>query len=94
VSLRNAILKRTDSFVGSFTENFLAYGIGRLIDYRDMPAARAIEREAAKNNNRFSSFVLGIVNSVPFQMRKVDDGVTTAQNEPDRKASAARNRQE
>ncbi|HWF84161.1 MAG TPA: DUF1592 domain-containing protein [Vicinamibacterales bacterium] len=92
VSLRNAILKRTDAFVGSFTENLLAYGLGRLIDYRDMPAARTIEREAAKNNNRFSSFVLGIVNSVPFQMRKVDDVVTTAQNRPEGKASHARNR--
>ena len=39
----------------------------------DMPAVRAIERDAAKNNNRFSSFVLGVVKSAPFQMRKADD---------------------
>jgi hypothetical protein len=86
VSLRNAILSRTDSFIGSFTENFLAYGLGRLTDYRDMPAARLIERDAAKNDYRFSSFVLGIVNSVPFQMRKVDEVVTTVQNRSAEKA--------
>jgi cytochrome c551/c552 len=84
VSVRNAVLNHADAFVGSFTENLLAYGLGRLIDYRDMPAARAIEREAAKSDNRFSAFVLGIVKSVPFQMRKADDVVTTADNEPRR----------
>jgi len=92
VSLRNAILKRSDAFVGSFTENLLQYGLGRLIDYRDMPAARAIEREAAKNDNRFSSFVLGVVKSVPFQMRKADDVVTTARKTTDEPARRSRNR--
>jgi hypothetical protein len=72
-SLRNAILNHSESFVGTFTENLLAYGLGRLLDYRDMPLVRSIARDAAKNNNRFSSFVLGIVKSVPFQMRKADD---------------------
>jgi hypothetical protein len=82
-SLRNAILSKSDAFIGSFTENFLAYGLGRLVDYRDMPAVRAIEREAAGNGNRFSAFVLGVVKSVPFQMRKADDIVTTAQKRID-----------
>ena len=80
VSLRNAILKRSDSFIASFTENLLAYGLGRLVDYRDMPAVRAIEREAAQNGFRFSSFVMGVVKSVPFQMRKAEDVITTVQN--------------
>jgi hypothetical protein len=40
VSLRKAILNRTDSFIASFTESLLAYGLGRLVDYRDMPAVR------------------------------------------------------
>jgi uncharacterized protein DUF1585/uncharacterized protein DUF1588 len=78
VSLRKAVLDKSGAFIGSFAENFLAYGLGRLVDYRDMPAVRAIEREAAKNDNRFSSFVMGVVRSVPFQMRKADDVVTTA----------------
>jgi hypothetical protein len=39
-----------------------------------MPVVRAVAREAAKNNNRFSSFVLGVVKSAPFQMRKAEEG--------------------
>ncbi len=78
VSLRNAIVGRTDSFVSAFTESFLAYALGRLVDHRDMPAVRSIQREAAQHGNRFSSFVLSVVKSVPFQMRKADDISTTA----------------
>ena len=77
VSLRNAVLSHTDSFISSFTESLMSYGLGRLIDYQDMPIVRSIERDAAKNNNRFSSFVLGIVKSVPFQMRKAEDVAPT-----------------
>jgi hypothetical protein len=72
-SLRQALLNHSDVFVETFTRNLLAYGLGRVIDYHDMPFVREIERTAAKNNNRFSSFVLGIVNSVPFQYRKAED---------------------
>jgi hypothetical protein len=79
VSVRQAILQRKDSFVAGFTESFLQYGLGRLLDYRDMPAVRAIEREAANHDYRFSSFVLGVVRSVPFQMRKADDAATTVE---------------
>lgn len=77
VSLRKALLNRTDSFVGAFTENFLSYGLGRLLDHRDMPAVRTIQRNAEGNQYRFSSFVLGIVKSIPFQMRRADEAVTT-----------------
>lgn len=76
-SLRKAVLKYSDSFVRTFTENFMSYALGRLIDYRDLPAVRAVERDAARNNYRFSSFVLSVVRSVPFQMRKMDDEATT-----------------
>jgi len=72
-SLRQAILSHTDAFLGTFTENLLAYGLGRVIDYRDMPVVRAIDRDAAKNGNRLSSFVLGIVKSAPFQMRRTEE---------------------
>ena len=78
VSLRQAILKHSDVFVGTFTENLLAYGLGRVIDYRDMPFVREIEREAAKNDNHFSSFVMGIVKSVPFQMRRAEESAAGA----------------
>jgi len=76
-SLRQAILNHSDAFIGTFTESLLAYGIGRVIDYRDMPFVREIEHEAAKNNNRFSSFILGIVKSPPFQMRRAEENEST-----------------
>ena len=68
VSLREAILNRSDVFISSFTENLLAYGLGRLVDVNDMPAVRSIAVRAGANANRFSAFVLGIVKSSPFQM--------------------------
>ena len=49
-----------------------------MIDHNDMPVVRAIGRDAAKNNNRFSSFVLGIVRSMPFQMRRAEDAEPAA----------------
>jgi len=51
------------------TEKLMIYALGRGVDSRDMPAVRAVLRDAAKNDNRFSSIVLGIVRSVPFRMR-------------------------
>jgi hypothetical protein len=78
-SLRKAVLGHSDAFIGTFTESLTAYGIGRVVDYRDMPMIRSIEREAAKHDNHFASFVLGIVNSMPFQQRRADgpEPVTT-----------------
>ena len=73
VSVRQAVMSYSDSFVGSFTENLFAYGLGRVLDYQDMPAVRSIAREAAKSNNRFSSFVLNVVKSTPFQMRTLSN---------------------
>ena len=49
------------------------YGLGRVIDYRDMPAVRAIRAEAAQQDNRFSAFILGIVKSGPFQMSRAEE---------------------
>jgi Protein of unknown function (DUF1588)/Protein of unknown function (DUF1585)/Protein of unknown function (DUF1592) len=77
-SLRDAILHRIDSFRDAFTESLLTYGLGRLIDHRDMPAVRAVRREAALHDNRFAAFILAIVKSVPFQMREADAQATTA----------------
>ncbi len=72
-SLRDAVLSHSDSYIGAFTENLLAYALGRVIDHNDMPVVRSIARDAATHDFRFSSFVLSIVNSVPFQMRRADD---------------------
>jgi len=73
LSVRQAVLNHSDAFIGTFTENLLAYGLGRVIDYRDMPVVRAIDRDAAKDGDRFSAFVLGIVKSAPFQMRRAEE---------------------
>ena len=73
VTLRDAILDRPDLFVATMTEKMMIYALGRGVDARDMPAVRAVLRDAAKNDNRFSSIVLGIVRSVPFRMRTTPD---------------------
>ena len=69
VSLSEALVQRSSAFLGTFTENLLAYGVGRVTDYRDMPTVRSIQRAAAEEDNRFSAFVLGVVKSPPFQLR-------------------------
>ncbi|HEY7270034.1 MAG TPA: DUF1592 domain-containing protein, partial [Dehalococcoidia bacterium] len=73
VSVRQAVLNHFDAFISAFTENLLAYGLGRVVDYRDMPVVRSVARQAARNNHRFSSFVLAIVKSPPFLMRRSED---------------------
>jgi hypothetical protein len=69
-SLRQAIVARSDQFIQTLTEKLMAYALGRRVEHFDMPTIRAIDRDAAKNNNRFSSLVLGIVKSPAFQMSK------------------------
>jgi len=69
VGLREALLKRSDRFAESFAENLLAYGVGRVLDYRDMPTVRAVRKAAAANDYRLSTFVMAVVESTPFQMR-------------------------
>ena len=68
--LRKALLSRREAFVTAAAEKLLTYALGRVVQYYDMPAIRRIVRDAAQNDYRFSSLVLGIVKSEPFQMRK------------------------
>jgi hypothetical protein len=67
--LRAALLARSDSFVNSMIEKMLMYALGRRIESYDQPAIRQILREAKRENYRFSSLVLGIVQSTPFRMK-------------------------
>ena len=67
--LRAALVRRPDVFVGTLTEKLLTYGLGRGLDFYDAPAVRKIVRTAEMTDYRFSSLVLGIVKSEPFQMR-------------------------
>jgi len=66
--LRQALLRYSPQFVRVVTEKLLTYALGRGVEYYDMPTVRAIDHVAEQNNNRFSSLVLGIVKSAPFQM--------------------------
>ena len=74
VELRQALLREPDTFVRTLTEKLLTYALGRGLTAPDMPAVRAIVRDAEKDKYRFSSIVLGIVRSVPFQMRAEGPG--------------------
>src|SRR5688572_27843226 len=75
--LRAALLKHQDMFVLSFTERLMTYALGRRVEPFDMPAIRKIIRDAAKENNRFSAFVMGVVNSRAFQMSRAAAVETT-----------------
>jgi len=68
-SLRQALLSRQDVFVRTMIEKMMTYGVGRGLKYYDMPTVRAIAAAAAKNNNKYSSVVIGIVKSDPFRMK-------------------------
>jgi hypothetical protein len=68
--LRSALLTRPEPFVNTVAEKLLTYALGRGLEYYDAPTARAIVRDARSQDYRFSSLVLGIVNSSPFQMRR------------------------
>ncbi len=72
ISLRVALLTHRDAFIRTFTEKLLTYGLGRGVEYYDLPAVRAIDRDAAREGDHFSAFILGIVKSVPFQMRRAE----------------------
>ena len=68
--LRDALLRRPESFVRVVAERLLTYALGRGVEHYDLPAVRAVARAAAEDDYRFSALVMRIVESVPFQMRR------------------------
>jgi mono/diheme cytochrome c family protein len=82
--LRNALLQRPDQFVQTLTEKLMTYALGRTLDYKDMPAVRAIVRSAATDNYRFETLVMNLVTSPEFQMARsgVPAGLKTAGLQP------------
>jgi len=68
-SLREALLDPPDRFASTLAEKLLTFALGRGLDYNDAPAVRRIAAQAAAGDYRFSSIVLGIVQSTPFQMK-------------------------
>jgi hypothetical protein len=69
VELREAILRQPELFARTFAEKLLTYALGRGLQHYDLPVVRGIIRDTATGNYRFTPIVLGIVRSVPFQMR-------------------------
>ena len=70
VGLRQVLVNHSDQFLVNVTNKLLTYALGRGVEYSDAPAVRAILRGAAPQDSRFSSIILGIVKSTPFQMRR------------------------
>jgi hypothetical protein len=68
--LRQVLMSRPEQFITNVIEKMLTYALGRGVEAYDAPAIRTARREAAKRNYSFSSLILGIVNSTPFQMRR------------------------
>jgi len=68
--LRQAVLKHPEAFARTVTQELLTYGLGRGLEYYDAPAVRGIVREARNHEYRFSSLIVDIVKSTPFQMRR------------------------
>jgi len=73
--LTRALLKRPTPFVRHFTENLMAYALGRRVADEDQPTIRTIATRGAQNGYRFSSFVMGVVNSSQFRMRTAEQPV-------------------
>ena len=63
------MVQNPEAFVGTMSEKLMTYALGRGLDYYDAPAIRKIVKEAAKEDYSFSSIVVSLVNSTPFQMR-------------------------
>jgi hypothetical protein len=78
LGLRQALVKRGDVVVTSFTESLLTYALGRRVESYDMPTVRAIVHGAKKNNYKMSAFVMGVINSAAFQMSRAEAIETTA----------------
>jgi hypothetical protein len=70
--LEQALLDRPELFVRTLSEKLLTFALGRGVEYHDAPAIRKIVRDARAGNYRFSSLILGIVGSTPFQMRMTE----------------------
>ncbi|HVG56457.1 MAG TPA: DUF1592 domain-containing protein [Vicinamibacterales bacterium] len=83
-ALRREIARRPEVFVGVLTEKMLTYAMGRGLEHYDMPAVRRIVQDARATNYRFSSIVLGVARSVPFQMKEISGTPVT---ESSRRAS-------
>jgi mono/diheme cytochrome c family protein len=77
VGLRQALLKRSDVVLTSFTESLMTYALGRRVEAFDMPTIRRIIRDAKKSNHQVSSYIMGVIDSPAFQMSRAEAVETT-----------------
>jgi hypothetical protein len=82
--LTAVLVKRPTPLVRNFAENLMAYGLGRRVEYFDQPAIRQIARQAEASNYKISSFILGVVKSDAFRMRRVEPEQTTTETKAER----------
>jgi len=68
--LQRALLSHPEVFAGTFTEKLLTYALGRGVEWYDAPAVREVLRKAQAADYKFSSFILAIAASTPFEMRR------------------------
>jgi hypothetical protein len=80
--LTHALMKRPVPLVRTFTENLLAYALGRRTEYFDQPAIRAIAKAADANGDKMSAFIFGVIKSDAFQMKRVEPATTTDDSRP------------
>jgi cytochrome c553 len=76
--LRQALLKRSRLLVQTFAENLMTYALGRRLGYDDMPAVRAMVRQAETDDYRMSAFVVAIVKQPAFRMKSADVSTRSA----------------
>ena len=82
--LTTALTKRPTPLVRNFTDNLMAYALGRRVEYYDQPTIRAIAKSAEATNYKMSSFILGVVKSDAFRMKRVEAEVTTTETKAGR----------
>ncbi|MBH15998.1 MAG: hypothetical protein CME30_01785 [Gemmatimonadetes bacterium] len=68
----DALMKRPIPLIRTFTENLMAYALGRRVEYYDKPTVRAITKQAEAEGYKMSSFVMGVINSAAFQMSRAE----------------------
>ncbi len=73
IELQTALMRRPTTILRSFAQNLMAYAIGRRVEYFDQPAIRRIEAAAGKKDHRLTEYVVGVVKSDPFRLRRVPD---------------------
>ena len=77
-----ALMKRPTPLLRTFTENLLAYALGRRTEYYDQPAIRAIVKAADADNDKMSAFILGVIKSDAFQMKRAEPAAPTETKAP------------